>query len=112
MMEIREREASIRNFAFASGQRLADLKLSFLTLGAPRAGADGEIANAVLLLHGTAGDRRNLLAPSLASELFKPGQPLDASRYFLIIPDLLGHGRSSKPSDGLRANFPRYRCHD
>src|SRR6185503_2872564 len=74
--------------------------------------AAGRVGNAVLLLHNTTGTAKTWLEPALADELFGAGQPLDAARYFLIIPDIIGFGKSSKPSDGLRANFPHYRLHD
>ncbi len=95
------------DFAFANGQR-ADIKLHYRTLGQPTKGTDGGIDNAVLALHGTTGSGKQFLQPSFADHLFGPGQPLDVSRYFVILPDAIGHGGSSKPSDGLRAAFPRY----
>lgn len=96
------------DFALTGGQRLAELRLHYRTLGEPRRGADGRVENAVLLLHGTGGTGAQFLSPQFAGELFGPGQPLDAARYFIIMPDNLGHGGSSKPSDGLRARFPEY----
>ena len=81
-------------------------------LGTPHRNAAGEIDNAVLLLHGTSGTGKNWLMPSLADELFAPGQPLDAAKYFIVMPDGIGRGGSSKPSDGLRAKFPHYRYDD
>ena len=98
----------IEDFRFGSGERLPQLRLHYLTLGTPRHGADGRIVNAVLLLHGTGGTARSLLNPIFADELFGPGQPLDIQRYFIILPDDIGHGSSSKPSDGLRQRFPHY----
>jgi homoserine O-acetyltransferase len=92
---------TVRDFRFQSGAVLPELKLAYTTLGNPQ----GE---PVLLLHGTTGNGRGLLAPGFGGELFGPGQPLDASRFFIILPDAIGHGRSSKPSDGLRAGFPSY----
>ena len=94
-------------FAFANGQR-ADIKLHYRTLGQPTKGSDGGINNAVLALHGSTGSGKQFLQPSFADHLFGPGQPLDVSRYFIILPDAIGHGGSSKPSDGLRVAFPRY----
>jgi len=108
----REGDFVIRNFSFASGEVLPELKLHYTTLGTPRRNAAGEIENAVLLLHGTSSTGKMWLTPSLADELFAPGQPLDAARYYVILPDGIGRGGSSKPSDGLRARFPHYRYHD
>lgn len=98
----------IRDFAFSSGEHLSELRLHYRTLGAPRKGGDGKVANAVLILHGTGGSGAQFLVPRYAGQLFGPGQPLDASKYFIILPDDIGHGDSSKPSDGLRARFPHY----
>ncbi|MGA7540420.1 MAG: alpha/beta fold hydrolase, partial [Steroidobacteraceae bacterium] len=102
----------IRNFRFESGQTLADLRLHYLTLGKPRRDAAGHTVNAVLLLHGTGGDAHSLLNPVFSDVLFGPGQPLDINKYFIILPDEIGHGESSKPSDGLRMKFPRYTYDD
>jgi homoserine O-acetyltransferase len=102
----------IKDFAFASGEVLPELKLHYTTLGTPKHDAAGAISNAILLLHGTSSSGKAWLTPSLASELYGPGQPLDASQYFIILPDGIGRGGSSKPSDGLRAKFPHYRYHD
>lgn len=98
----------IKNFRFQSGETLPELRLHYQTLGSPRRGPDGRIANAVLVLHGTGGSGSQFLVPRYAGQLFGPGQPLDASRYFIVLPDDIGHGKSSKPSDGLRADFPHY----
>ena len=102
----------IRNFRFASGEVLPEIRLHYLTLGKPRRDATGKTRNAVLILHGTTGSGRQFLSPSFANELFGPGQLLDTTRYYIILPDGIGHGRSSKPSDGLRARFPRYGYQD
>jgi homoserine O-acetyltransferase len=102
----------IRNFKFANGETLAELKIHYTTLGAPKRNAEGEIVNAVLLLHSTSGTSRNWLQPSLADELYGQGQPLDASQYFIILPDGIGRGGSSKPSNGLRTTFPHYQYRD
>jgi homoserine O-acetyltransferase/O-succinyltransferase len=107
-----EADFIISNFAFASGDELPELRQHYLTLGTPRRDAAGKIVNAVLLLHNTTGSAREWLGPALGGELFGPGQPLDAARWFLIMPDCIGFGGSSKPSNGLRARFPRYRYHD
>jgi homoserine O-acetyltransferase len=109
---LRERDFILRDFRFASGQVLPELRQHYLTLGTPRRNAAGEIENAVLLIHNTTGTARTWLEPGLAGELFGEGQPLDAGRHFLVIPDCIGFGGSSKPSDGLRARFPNYRLHD
>ena len=95
-------------FALTSGQSLPELRMHYRTLGQPRRGADGRIGNAVLLLHGTGGTGAQFLSPQFAGELFGPGQPLDTARFYIIMPDNLGHGGSSKPSDGQRARFPEY----
>ncbi len=101
-----------KDFAFGSGETLPELRQHVITLGTPRKNAAGEIVNAVLLIHNTTGTAKSWLEPALAGELFGPGQPLDAGQYFLIVPDMIGFGGSSKPSDGLRARFPRYRYRD
>ena len=94
-----------RDFRFHTGETMPELRLAYTTIGEPS-------GIPVLILHGTAGSARSLLTPAFAGQLFGPGQPLDASRYYVIIPDALGAGRSAKPSDGLRANFPRYNYDD
>jgi homoserine O-acetyltransferase len=98
----------IRDFRFNSGAVLPGLRIHYRTLGKPRRGEDGKVSNAVLILHGTTGSGANFFRPEFAGELFGAGQPLDAARYHLILPDGIGHGGSSKPSDGLHARFPRY----
>jgi homoserine O-acetyltransferase len=98
----------IKDFHFGSGESLPELKLHYLTLGTPHRNAAGHTDNAVLLLHGTGGDAHSLLNPVFSDVLFGPGQPLDITRFYLILPDDIGHGESSKPSDGLRMNFPQY----
>ncbi len=98
----------IRNFHFASGESIPELKLHYLTLGKPHVDAAGHTDNAVLLLHGTGGNAHSLLNPVFSDVLFGPGQPLDITKFFLILPDDIGHGESSKPSDGLRMHFPHY----
>ncbi len=109
---LRESDFIIRDFRFASGETLPELRQHYITLGTPKTDAGGRISNAVLLIHNTTGTAKTWLEPALADELFAPGQPLDAARYFFIVPDIIGFGRSSKPSDGLRARFPHYRLHD
>ena len=103
---------NIQNFPFESGQVISELRLHYSTLGTPQYDAAGHICNGVLLLHSSTGNRLHWLSGLLGGGLFGPGQPLDAARYFLILPDLIGHGESSKPSDGLRTRFPAYRCRD
>lgn len=98
----------IRNFRFTSGETLPELRIHYRTFGTPRRDAGGIVRNAVLIMHGTGGSGGQFTGRNFAGELFGPGQPLDASKYFIILPDDIGHGRSSKPSDGLRAAFPRY----
>ena len=95
----------VRDFRFGSGETLPDLRLHYSTLGTPHRGRDGPVDNAVLILHGTGGSGANFLNDGFAGVLFGPGQPLDSARYFLILPDNLGHGASSKPSDGLHARL-------
>jgi homoserine O-acetyltransferase len=95
----------VRDFHFHTGEVLPELRLHYTTVGAP----SGE---PVLILHGTTGSGANMLTPTFAGELFGPGQALDASRYYLILPDAIGTGKSTKPSDGLRASFPRYNYDD
>jgi homoserine O-acetyltransferase len=98
----------IKDFRFGTGETLPELKLHYLTLGQPHHNATGRVDNAILLLHGTGGNARSLLAPQFSNVLFGPGQPFDITKYFLILPDDIGHGQSSKPSDGLRMKFPQY----
>jgi homoserine O-acetyltransferase/O-succinyltransferase len=107
-----ESDFTITDYKFASGETLPQLKLHYRTLGTAQRNAAGEVVNGVLLLQGNTGTGANWLRPSLADELFKDGQPLDVRRYFVIIPDALGRGGSSKPSDGLKGNFPHYRYRD
>ncbi|MGA8043414.1 MAG: alpha/beta fold hydrolase [Terracidiphilus sp.] len=96
------------NFRFASGETLPHLRLHYLTLGTPHRNAAGHVDNAVLLLHGTGGNAHTLLNPIFSDVLFVPGGILDIQKYFLILPDDIGHGESSKPSDGLHMHFPAY----
>ena len=98
----------IRDFVFKSGETLPELRQHYRTLGTLRKDAQGRAINAVLIGHGTTGSGAQFTSRAFAGELFGPGQPLDASRYFIVLPDAIGHGQSSKPSDGLRAAFPRY----
>src|SRR5213592_2703911 len=98
----------ITDFRFASGESLPELRLHYATFGRPGRDARGTVRNAVLILHGTGGSGRQFLRDVFAGVLFGPGQLLDTSRYYVILPDGIGHGRSSKPSDGLHARFPHY----
>lgn len=97
-----------RNFHFESGETLPELRMHYATFGSPLRDAKGQVTNAVLLLHGTSGAGAQFLAPQFAGVLFGTGQLLDVTRYYVILPDNIGHGKSSKPSDGLRAHFPQY----
>jgi homoserine O-acetyltransferase len=101
-----------RNFSFQSGETLAELRLHYTTIGKPVRDGNGHVTNAVLIMHGTGGTGRAFLGQGFGGELFQPGQLLDGAKYFLILPDGIGHGKSSKPSDGLHARFPRYRYDD
>jgi homoserine O-acetyltransferase len=98
----------LHDFRFSSGETLADLRMHYTTLGKPEKDSSGKVTNAVLILHGTGGTGHQFLAQQFADVLFGPGQLLDASRYFIILPDNIGHGKSSKPSDGMHAHFPQY----
>src|SRR5437660_11716765 len=102
----------VRDFQFKSGEKLAEVKLHYYTLGTAQKDASGKVTNAVLILHGTGGTGRQFLTPNFGGVLFGPGQPLDASKYFIILPDNVGHGESSKPSDGLHMRFPNYEYDD
>ena len=104
----READVVLKDFRFADGERLPELKIHYTTLGEPHRNAAGEIDNAVMVLHGTGGTGQQFLRPQFADELYGPGQPLDTRKYWIILPDNIGHGKSSKPSDGLRRKFPKY----
>ena len=104
----KEADVVIGDFRFRSGEVLPELRMHYTTLGRPHRNAAGEIDNAVMVLHGTGGSGQQFLRPQFADELYGPGQPLDISRYWIILPDNIGHGKSSKPSDGLRMRFPKY----
>jgi homoserine O-acetyltransferase/O-succinyltransferase len=103
-----EADFVVHDFRFASGETMAEVKLHYATVGTPRRDASGKVTNAVLILHGTGGSSRQFLNDRFAGVLFNPGGVLDADKYFLILPDNIGHGHSSKPSDGLHARFPHY----
>lgn len=102
----------MRDFKFQSGETMAELKMHYVTIGTPQKNKDGVVTNAVLVLHGTGGSHRQFLRDGFAGVLFKKGGMLDAEKHFIVIPDNIGHGESSKPSDGLRAKFPHYAYHD
>jgi len=102
----------IKNFRFADGEVLPELRLHYVTLGTAHRNASGQIDNAVLLLHSTGGDTTEFFEPSLSGPLYGPDELLDLKKFYLIIPDAIGHGKSSKPSDGLRAHFPHYGYND
>ncbi|HEX4936446.1 MAG TPA: alpha/beta fold hydrolase [Gemmatimonadaceae bacterium] len=99
---------TLPEYRFESGEVLPRLRLHYLTLGTPRRDATGTVANAVMILHGTGGTGAQFLGPGFAGALYGKGQPLDTTRFFIVLPDNIGHGQSSKPSDGLHMRFPHY----
>src|SRR2546427_383943 len=103
-----EGDYTIRDFKFQSGETLPQLRIHYRTLGKPEKDARGKVTNAVLIMHGTTGSGAQFIRPEFAGELFGKDQPLDASKFFIVLPDGIGHGKSSKPSDGMHAKFPRY----
>lgn len=107
-----ENDFVIRDFYFKSGVSLAELRMHYRTLGTPQRDAKGEVTNAVMILHGTGGSGAGFLSPNFAGVLFGEGQLLDVKRYFVVLPDNVGHGKSSKPSDGMHAHFPQYEYDD
>ena len=104
----REGDYTIPDFKFQSGETLPELRVHYRTLGKPERDAQGKTTNAVLIMHGTTGSGAQFVRPEFAGELFGKDQPLDATKFFIVMPDGIGHGKSSKPSDGMRAKFPRY----
>src|SRR5262249_25139489 len=100
------------DFRFGTGETLPELRLHYRTIGTPRRDASGVVRNAVLILHGTCGTAAGFLSGTFGGELFGPGQLLDATRYFIVLPDGIGHGKSSKPSDGPHMRFPKYTYDD
>lgn len=108
----KEGDFILHAFKFRSGETLPELRIHYHTFGEPKRDSHGVVRNAVLIVHGTGGTGGSLIRPEFAGELFGPGQPLDSARYFIVLPDALGHGKSSKPSDGLHARFPRYGYND
>src|SRR5437660_518319 len=103
-----EGDYTIRDFRFASGETLPELRIHYRTLGKIDKDAQGKTRNAVLIMHGTTGSGAQFIRPEFAGELFGKDQPLDATKFFVALPDAIGHGKSSKPSDGLHAKFPHY----
>jgi homoserine O-acetyltransferase/O-succinyltransferase len=103
-----EGDFTIRDFKFQSGETLPELRLHYRTFGKPEKDAEGKTTNAVLIMHGTTGSGAQFIRPEFAGELFGKDQPLDATKFFIVLPDGIGHGKSSKPSDGMHAKFPRY----
>ena len=103
-----EGDFTIRDFKFGTGETLPELRLHYRTLGTPQKDAQGKTTNAVLIMHGTTGSGAQFIRPEFAGELFGKDQPLDATKFFIVLPDGIGHGKSSKPSDGMHAKFPRY----
>jgi homoserine O-acetyltransferase len=103
---------TLRDFRFADGEAMPELRMHYIALGAPKRDRRGVVRNAVLVLHGTTGSGAGFMSRSFAGELFGPGQLLDTAQYYVILPDGIGHGHSSKPSDGLRAHFPQYSYDD
>jgi homoserine O-acetyltransferase/O-succinyltransferase len=108
----KEDDHVLKDFHFRSGATLPELRIHYRTVGEPKRDDKGVVRNAVLVLHGTTGSGANFIRPEFAGELFGKGQLLDATRYFVILPDGIGHGKSSKPSDGLHAKFPEYGYQD
>jgi len=107
-ISFKEADCAISSFRFGSGEVLPTLRMHYRTLGTPMKDAGGRVKNAVLMLHGTTGSGKQFTASTTTDFLFGPGQPLDADKYFIILPDAIGHGGSSRPSDGLAAAFPKY----
>jgi homoserine O-acetyltransferase len=107
-----EGDYTIHDFKFASGETLPELRIHYRTIGTIEKDAQGKTRNAVLIMHGTTGSGAQFMRPEFAGELFGKGQPLDAEKFFIVLPDGIGHGKSSKPSDGSHAKFPRYGYRD
>ena len=103
-----EQDVILKDFRFHDGETLPQLRMHVTTLGSPHRNEAGQIDNAVMVLHGTGGTGKQFLSPQFADELYGPGEPLDIRRYYVVLPDNIGHGGSSKPSDGMRMHFPKY----
>jgi len=108
----KEGDFRIEDFEFADGEVLPELNLHYTTIGEPKRDRSGKVRNAVLIMHGTTGSGGGFLSDRFAGELFGPGQLLDGEQYYLILPDAIGHGKSSRPSDGLHMSFPKYTYDD
>ena len=102
----------LKDFHFADGESLPELRIHYIALGKPRRDPNGVVRNAVMVLHGTTGSGAGFLSRNFAGVLFGPGQLLDTAKYYVILPDGIGHGGSTKPSDGMRARFPHYTYDD
>ena len=107
-----EADYTIRDFKFSSGETLPELRIHYRTIGKIDKDGQGKTRNAVLIMHGTTGSGAQFIRPEFAGELFGPGQALDATKFFIVLPDGIGHGKSSKPSDGMHTKFPRYGYND
>jgi len=107
-----EGDFTIRDFVFDTGERMPELRLHYRTIGTPHRDASGIVRNAVLILHGTGGTGAGFLSQTFGGQLFGAGQILDATKYFIVLPDGIGHGKSTKPSDGMHARFPQYTYDD
>src|SRR5439155_17950629 len=107
-----EGDYTVRDFKFTSGETLPELRIHYRTLGKPEKDGQGKTINAVLIKHGTTGSGAQFIRPEFAGELFGKDQPLDAMKFFIVLPDGIGHGKSSKPSDAMHAKFPRYGYND
>lgn len=103
-----EADYAVPDFKFHTGETLARLNIHYATLGTPKRDAQGHVTNAIMLLHGTGGSGRGMASAAFGNEVFGPGQVFDITRYFIVMPDAIGHGGSAKPSDGLKARFPKY----
>jgi homoserine O-acetyltransferase len=107
-VQLSQGDVILKDFRFGTGEVLPELRMHYATLGTPQRDKQGRVTNAVMVLHGTGGTGLQFLQPQFAQELFGPGQPLDIRKYYIILPDNIGHGKSSKPSDGLKMRFPAY----
>src|SRR5512142_1942146 len=107
-----EHDFTIPSFTFTTGETLQNLRIHYRTIGTPQRDASGVVRNAVMILHGTTGSGAGFLSQTFGGQLFGAGQLLDATKYFIVLPDGIGHGKSSKPSDGMHARFPKYTYDD